>query len=154
MNTNELSHAAQCLEIYVRNDREIYERYTMPSVRRLVKLQAPETFTMWHVMQGVVIDWDAVDNAMSAAARIVRKYDHISPTAEDIETVKAGYVSDIIDKARNEIMRDKREKLDGLKFELQQYYDNASHGLLETRRRNMVLLRWDIRKLEGELQNA
>lgn len=154
MKKKELSHAAQCLEIYVRNDREIYERYTMPSVRRLVKLQAPETFTMWHVMQGVVIDWDAVDNAMSAAARIVRKYDHISPTAADIEAATKIYAADIIDKAKYQIRMDKQTKLDRLKYELQQYYDNASHGLPETRRRNMVLLRWNIRKLEMELQNA
>lgn len=151
---NELSHAAQCLEIYLRNEREIYECYTMPSVRRLVKLQAPETFTAWHVMQGVVIDWNAVDSAMSAAARMVRKYDGVKPTADDIETVKAGYVADIIDKAKYEIISGKRKKLDGLKYELQQYYDNASHGLPETRRRNIVLLRWDIRRLERELQNA
>jgi hypothetical protein len=34
-----------------------------------------------------------------------------------------------------------------LKRELQGYYDNASKGGIN-RRRNMILLRWDIRKLE------
>lgn len=72
----------------------------------------------------------------------------------DLSHVAQCYASDIIDKAKYQIRQDKREKLNRLKFELQQYYDNASHGLPETRRRNMVLLRWDIRKLERELQNA
>jgi hypothetical protein len=34
-----------------------------------------------------------------------------------------------------------------LKRELQEYYDNASKGG-DNRRRRMILLRWDIRKLE------
>lgn len=45
------------------------------------------------------------------------------------------------------------EILDSLKYELQQYYDNASKGTQETRHRNMVLLRWDIRRLENEIKN-
>lgn len=51
-------------------------------------------------------------------------------------------------------MQAKKEKLKSLKRYLQEYYDKASFGLPETRRRNMILLRWDIRKLERELQNA
>lgn len=73
-----------------------------------------------------------------AAARLVRKYDQITPTAADIEEATKIYASDIIDKAKYQIRQDKREKLNRLKFELQQYYDNASHGLPETRRRNRI----------------
>jgi hypothetical protein len=40
-----------------------------------------------------------------------------------------------------------KEILSMLKRELQEYYDNASKGGAN-RRRNMILLRWDIRKLE------
>jgi len=40
-----------------------------------------------------------------------------------------------------------------LKRELQDYYNNAAKGG-SNRRRNMVLLRWDIRKMERQLQNA
>lgn len=43
-----------------------------------------------------------------------------------------------------------RESISRLRYELQQYHNNASKGGSE-RRRNMVLLRWDIRKLERRL---
>ena len=71
-----------------------------------------------------------------------------------IEAATKVYAADIIDKAKYQIRRDKQEKLGRLKHELQNYIDNASFGLPETRRRNMILLRWDIRKFERELQNA
>lgn len=46
---------------------------------------------------------------------------------------------------------DIRESVSRLRYELQQYYNNASKGGSE-RRRNMILLRWDIRKLERRLK--
>lgn len=162
MKANELSHAAQCLEIYVRNDREIYERYTLEAVAAVVEAKRKndtggarlDDETAWDNL-AFWISWQPVTRkAIQAAAKLVRKYDHITPTAADIEAATKIYAADIIDKAKYQIRRDKQTKLDGLKFELQQYYDNASHGLPETRRRNMVLLRWDIRKLKRELQNA
>lgn len=42
-----------------------------------------------------------------------------------------------------------RESISRLRYELQQYHNNASKGGSE-RRRNMILLRWDIRKLERQ----
>lgn len=45
---------------------------------------------------------------------------------------------------------DIRESISRLRYELQRYYDNDSKGGSE-RRRNMILLRWDIRKLELRL---
>lgn len=44
-----------------------------------------------------------------------------------------------------------RESISRLRYELQQYSDNDSKGGVE-RRRNMVLLQWDIRKLEHQLK--
>lgn len=44
-----------------------------------------------------------------------------------------------------------RESISRLRYELQQYHDNTSKGGTE-RRRNMLLLRWDIRKLERQLK--
>lgn len=52
------------------------------------------------------------------------------------------------------------ESINRLKSELQEYHDNASKGMYptsgltakENRRRNMVLLAWDIRKMERELK--
>lgn len=46
---------------------------------------------------------------------------------------------------------DIRESISRLRYELQQYNDNASKGGSE-RRRNMILLRWDIRRLERLLK--
>ena len=46
---------------------------------------------------------------------------------------------------------DIRESISRLRYELQQYNDNASKGGSE-RRRNMTLLRWDIRKMERQLK--
>lgn len=43
------------------------------------------------------------------------------------------------------------ESISRLRYELQQYRNNASKGGSE-RRRNMILLRWDIRKLERRLK--
>lgn len=46
---------------------------------------------------------------------------------------------------------DIRESISRLRYELQQYHNNASKGCSE-RRRNMILLRWDIRRLERRLK--
>ena len=46
---------------------------------------------------------------------------------------------------------DIRESISRLRYELQQYHNNASKGGTE-RRRNMILLRWDIRRLERQLK--
>lgn len=44
-----------------------------------------------------------------------------------------------------------RESISRLRHELQEYHDNDIKGGAE-RRRNMTLLRWDIRKLENQLK--
>lgn len=162
MKTKELSHAAQNLVIYVRNEREIYERYTLEAVAMVVKAKCTndingarlDDVTAWDNLS-FWIGWQTVTKkAIQAAAKLVRKYDHITPTAADIEAATKVYAANIIDKAKYQIRRDKQEKLGRLKHELQNYIDNASFGLPETRRRNMILLHWDIRKFERELQNA
>ncbi len=38
-----------------------------------------------------------IEEALKAAARLVRKYDHMKPTTADIEAVKADYVAYIIE---------------------------------------------------------
>lgn len=127
MKANELSHAAQCLEIYVRNEREIYERYTLEAVAAVVEAKRKndtggarlDNDTLWDNL-AFWISWQPVTKkAIQAAARLVRKYDQITPTAADIEEATKIYASDIIDKAKYQIRQDKREKLNRLKFELQ-----------------------------------
>jgi len=46
-----------------------------------------------------------------------------------------------------------QERIDYLTKELQAYYNCACKGG-DNRRRNMILLRWDIRKMGRQLQNA
>lgn len=53
--------------------------------------------------------------------------------------------------ANETTVNDIRKSISRLRCELQQYHDNASKGGSE-RRRNMVMLRWDIRRLENRLK--
>lgn len=142
MNANELSHTAQCLEIYVRNEREIYERYTLTAVAAVVDAKRKgdtsnarlDDETTWENLAFWIGCQSVTKKAIQAAAKLVRKYDHITPTAADIEEATKIYADDIIDKAKYQIRRSKQMKLSSLKFDLQQYYDNSGHGLPETRR--------------------
>ena len=93
MKTNELSHAAQCLVIYVRNERKIYERYTLVAVAAVVEAKRKngtggarlDDETAWDNL-AFWISWQSVTKkAIQATARLIRKYDHITPTAADIE---------------------------------------------------------------------
>lgn len=80
---SELTHAGQCLDIYLHNTSDIYERYTVPAIDACVKAQSVKTPEMWnHIKQ-----------ALKAAARLVIKYDGITPTADDIKAVSANYVA-------------------------------------------------------------
>ena len=79
---SELSHAAQCLDIYLRNTREIYDRYTLPAIDACAKAQPVKAPEMW----------EYIKQALKAAARLVIK-SGISPTADDIKAVTANYVA-------------------------------------------------------------
>lgn len=105
---SELTHAGQCLDIYLHNTAEIYERYTVPainavveSVRRngwqLPKDEAIKNLTFWTSWQ------DGTKKALQAAARLVKKYDHMTPTAQDIEQATRNYAAYIVDCAKYEI---------------------------------------------------
>ena len=80
MKTKELSHAAQNLVIY-----EIYERYTLEAVAMVVKAKRTngisgarlDDVTAWDNLS-FWIGWQTVTKkAIQAAAKLVRKYDHI-----------------------------------------------------------------------------
>ena len=80
---SELPHAAQCLDIYLHNTREIYDRYTVPAIDVCAKAQTVKAPKMW----------EYIKQALKVAARLVIKYDGISPTADDIKAVTANYVA-------------------------------------------------------------
>lgn len=106
--SSELTHAGQCLDIYLHNTGEIYERYTVPAINAVVeavrsngwqlpKDEAIKNLTFWTSWQ------PGTEKALQAAARLVRKYDHLTPTAQDIEQVTRNYAAYIIESATFEI---------------------------------------------------
>lgn len=105
---NELTHAGQCLSLYLMNTSDIYERYTVPAINAVVeavkrngwqlpKEEAIKNLTLWTSWQ------DGTKKALQAAARLVKKHDHMTPTAKDIEQVTRNYAAYIVDCAKYEI---------------------------------------------------
>lgn len=105
---SELTHAGQCLDIYLHNTAEIYERYTIPAINAVVeavrrngwqlpKDEAIKNLTFWTSWQ------DGTKKALQAAARLVKKHDHMTPTAKDIKQVTRNYAAYIVDCAKYEI---------------------------------------------------
>lgn len=104
MNTNEttefseLTHAGQCLDIYLHNTSDIYGRYTVPAINAVVeavrrngwqlpKDEAIKNLTFWTSWQ------DGTKKALQAAARLVKRCDGMTPTAQDIEQVTRWNIS-------------------------------------------------------------
>lgn len=99
---SDLSHAGQCLDIYLHNTAEIYERYTVPAIARVVKAyKAGERVSV--NPEQLAKDIQEITPAITAAMRLVKKYDHMTPTAKDIEQVTSNYAACIIDNAKYEV---------------------------------------------------
>lgn len=106
--TTELTHAGQCLGIYLINTAEIYERYTVPAINAVVeavkrngwqlpKDEAIKNLTFWTSWQ------DGTKKALQAAARLVKRYDRLTPTAQDMEQVTRNYAAYIVECAKYEV---------------------------------------------------
>lgn len=111
---SELSHAGQCLDIYLHNTREIYERYTMPVISALVENNHHNGGrTNWDNVINNLCYLDACEplctlegkiyRAIDRARRLVCQYDGITPTPQDIEQVTRNYAAYIVDCAKYEI---------------------------------------------------
>lgn len=105
---SELTHAGQCLDIYLMNTSDIYNRYTVPAINavaeavkrygwQLPKEEAIKNLTFWTSWQ------NGTKKAIQAAARLVKRYDQMTPTAKDIEQVTRNYAAYIVDCAIYEI---------------------------------------------------
>lgn len=105
---SELTHAGQCLDIYLHNTKDIYNRYTVPAINAVVetvrrsgwqlpKEEAIKNLTFWTSWQ------DGTKKALQAAARLVKRCDGMTPTAKDIEQVTRNYAAYIVDCAKYEI---------------------------------------------------
>lgn len=88
---SELSHAGQCLDIYLHNDSFIYEDYTQKAIEAIVN-------------DGLSISSEDVrkyvKGAIYRASWQVEEYDHLTPTAQDVEQVTRNYVAYIVDCAK------------------------------------------------------
>lgn len=108
-----LTHAGQCLDIYLRNTVEIYDRYTIPAIKTIVESvkrngwqipieEALSNLIFW-------VSWqDGTKKALQTAAKIVKKYDGITLTDDDIKQVTTLYSTYIVNCAFDEIKRNKR----------------------------------------------
>lgn len=100
---SELTHAGQCLDIYLMNTADIYERYTVQTIESIVSVSSPSDCGLW-VTSDDLTEWESVKNAVQAAARLVRKFDGLNPTASDIRQVTRNYAEYIVDCAKSEIL--------------------------------------------------
>lgn len=99
---SELTHAGQCLDIYLMNTESIYNAYTVPAINRVIKATGAGEYVSTDPYYAAK-DIQEVSPAIQAAARLVRKYDHMTPTVADIEAVTARYVAYVIDCAKYEL---------------------------------------------------
>lgn len=99
---SDLTHAGRCLDIYLNNTREIYERYTVPAIARVTRAIKAGEYVSDNAVQ-LAKDIQGITPALQAAARLVTKHDHLTPTAKDIEQVTRNYAAYIVDCAKYEI---------------------------------------------------
>lgn len=105
---SELTHAGQCLDIYLHNTREIYERYTVPAIAQAVDCIKDNARCMsrpdfYEVIAAMVTTFGAVKSAVYEAWRLVEHYDRMKPKAKDIQQVTRNYAAYIVDCAKYEI---------------------------------------------------
>lgn len=103
MKTN-TTPAANLLTIYLDNTREIYDRYTVPAIDKVAAMMRsnathPQQFD---TTPAGVARLHEVRRALSVAAGLVRKCDHIAPTTADIEQAARDYATYIVECAQYE----------------------------------------------------
>lgn len=110
--SSELTHAGRCLDIYLMNTAEIYERYTLPAIAAVAKSVGPRV--NWeHVTSDLcalnpfapssTVD-GMIYRAIDKARRLVNQFDGLKPTASDIQQVTRNYVAYIVDCAKSELV--------------------------------------------------
>ena len=111
---SELSHAGQCLDIYLHNTAEIYARYTVPAIKQIAgRARRCGARMNWNGVAKELTHSPGynppaslgylVTNAVDKARRLVRQSDGLTPTAQDIEQVTRNYAACIVDCAKYEI---------------------------------------------------
>lgn len=105
---SELTHAGQCLDIYLHNTAEIYARYTVPAIGQAVDCIKDNARCMsrpdfYEVIAAMATTFGAVKSAVYEAGRLVERYDRMKLKAKDIEQVTRNYAAYIVDCAKYEI---------------------------------------------------
>ena len=109
---SELTHAGQCLDIYLNNTSDIYERYTLPTIAAFAKSVGPRVnwehvindlcalnpFTPSSTVDGMIY------RAIDKARRLVNQFDGLKPTDTDLQQVTRNYAEYIADCAKSEIL--------------------------------------------------
>lgn len=99
---SELTHAGQYLDIYLHNTADIYDRYTVPAIERVTRAIKAGEYVSDNAGQ-LAKDIQEITPAIQAAARLVKRYDHLAPTVQDIEQVTRNYAAYIVDCAKYEL---------------------------------------------------
>lgn len=99
---SELTHAGQCLDIYLHNTAEIYERYTVPAIERVTRAIKAGEYVSGNAGQ-LAKDIQEITPAIQSASRLVKKHDHMTPTTKDIEQVTRNYAAYIVNCAKYEL---------------------------------------------------
>ena len=109
---SELTHAGQCLDIYLNNTSDICERYTLPTIAAVAKSVGPRV--NWeHVINDLcalnpfapssTVD-GMIYRAIDKARRLVNQFDGLKPTDTDLQQVTRNYAEYIADCAKSEIL--------------------------------------------------
>lgn len=103
-NTTNTTPAANLLTIYLDNTRDIYDRYTVPAIDKVAAMMRsnathPQQFD---ATPAGVARLHEVKRALSVAAGLVRKCDHLAPTTADIEQAAHDYAAYIVECAEYE----------------------------------------------------
>lgn len=109
---SELSHAGQCLDIYLMNTADIYDLYTLPTIAAVAKSVGPRVnwnnvmndlcalnpFAPSSTVDGMIY------RAIDKARRLVNQFDGLKPTDTDLQQVTRNYAEYIADCAKSEIL--------------------------------------------------
>lgn len=96
--------AANLLTIYLDNTAEIYSRYTVPAIDKVAAMMRSNAThrQQFDATPTGVARLREVRRALSVAAGLVRKCDHIAPTRTDIDQAAHDYAAYIVECAQFE----------------------------------------------------
>lgn len=89
----EYSHAATCLDLYLRNTAWIYKKYTSQAIKYAKEHDPNDASTVGYIQSYAM-------HPLYSAILLMKKHDHITPSPADIARVRSEYVAYILDCAK------------------------------------------------------